>query len=48
MHLDKNWPDVAVDMKIKSVGSQAGGSHRHKGDVEFFIVDIENLSTIAA
>ena len=35
-------------MKIKSVGSQAGGCHCHKGDVELFIIDIEYLSTIAA
>ena len=41
-------PDIAVDMKIESVGPQAGGSHCHKGDVELFIIDIEYLSTIAA
>ena len=35
-------------MKIKSVGPQAGGCHRHKGDVVLFIVDIVHLSTIAA
>ena len=35
-------------MKIKSVGSQAGGCHCHKGDVVLFIVDIVHLSTIAA
>ena len=42
------WPDIAVDMKIKSVGSQAGGSHCHKGDVGLFVVDIVYLSSIAA
>ena len=41
------WPDIAVDMKIESVGSQAGGSHCHKGDVELFIIDIEYFSSIA-
>ena len=42
------WPDIAVDMKIKSVGSQAGGVQRHKGDVQLLIVHIEYLSTIDA
>ena len=41
-------PDIAVDMKIKSVGPQAGGSHCHKGDVGLFLIEIEYLSTIAA
>ena len=42
------WPDIAVDMKIKSVGSQAGGSQCHKRDVGLFIVVVEYFSTIAA
>ena len=35
-------------MKIKSVGSQAGGSQCHKRDVGLFIVVVEYFSTIAA